>query len=60
MATYEYRCADGHVTPVVRAMTDPSVPTVPCEKCKAEAKRIYDAPPIKFNAPGFSTGTRTR
>ena len=57
MATYEYLCPLGNETESVeRSMTEEEVVPI-CKSCNVEMKRVYYAPPVKFNGTGFySTG----
>ena len=57
MATYEYECpGEGEKIIIHRPMADDE-PDYFCEKCGDKLKRIYEAPPVKFNGTGFySTG----
>lgn len=57
MATYEYECpADGELVMVTRPMSEPEGEYF-CETCGDKLKRVFNAPPVKFNATGFySTG----
>ena len=57
MASYEYKCdTDDCWITVYRGMTEPEV--IPdCDTCSSPMKRVYTAPPVKFNGTGFySTG----
>ena len=57
MASYDYLCVfDDSMTTIERGMTEEEV--IPrCDKCNTEMKRVYHAPPVKFNGTGFySTG----
>jgi len=63
VATYEYECegetgcsAGGEVITITRGMTEPES-EYNCVVCGYRLKRIYSAPPVKFNGTGFySTG----
>ena len=57
MATYEYEYpADGELVMVTRPMSEPEGEYF-CETCGDKLKRVFNAPPVKFNATGFySTG----
>lgn len=57
MATYQYECpTDGETVIITRPMADPEG-QYSCESCGGLLRRVYDAPPVKFNAKGFySTG----
>lgn len=57
VATYEYVCPFGNeMISVERSMTEEEVVPV-CNNCNTEMKRVYYAPPVKFNGTGFySTG----
>lgn len=57
MATYEYECpGDEQVITITRSMTEPEGEYF-CSTCGDKLRRIYNAPPVKFNASGFySTG----
>jgi predicted nucleic acid-binding Zn ribbon protein len=57
VATYEYLCPFGNeMVTVTRGMTEEEV--IPkCENCDTDMKRVFVAPPVKFNGSGFySTG----
>ena len=53
MATYEYICNDdGQTVKIIRGMTEKEI--IPyCDSCNEPMKRVYNAPPIKFNGSGF-------
>ena len=57
MPTYEYQCPIGNeMESVERSMADDEIVPV-CKSCDTEMKRVYYAPPVKFNGSGFySTG----
>lgn len=57
MATYEYECpGDGQVITITRAMSEPE-DEYECPICYSALRRVYTAPPVKFNGSGFySTG----
>ena len=57
MATYEYECpGDGQIITITRSMTAPEG-EYDCPVCEAPLRRVYTAPPVKFNGTGFySTG----
>jgi predicted nucleic acid-binding Zn ribbon protein len=57
MASYDYECpGDGEVITIERGMTEQEQDYA-CGLCGAKLKRIYHAPPVKFNGTGFySTG----
>ena len=57
MATYEYECpGDGELVLVTRPMAEPEGEYF-CETCGDKMRRVFNAPPVKFNATGFySTG----
>ena len=57
MATYKYECpGDGELVMVTRGMTEPEGEYF-CETCGAQMRRVFNAPPVKFNGTGFySTG----
>lgn len=57
MATYEYECpGDGELVMVTRPMSAPEGEYF-CETCGDKLRRVYTAPPVKFNGTGFySTG----
>jgi predicted nucleic acid-binding Zn ribbon protein len=57
MASYDYLCPFGNeMITIERGMTEEEV--IPrCGNCNTEMKRVYHAPPVKFNGTGFySTG----
>jgi putative FmdB family regulatory protein len=49
--TYDYRCADGHVTEIFAKMTDP--PLKKCPECGKKVERVLFAPPIHFKGSGY-------
>ena len=49
--TYDYRCADGHVTEIFAKMTDP--PLKECPECGKKVERVLFAPPIHFKGSGY-------
>jgi putative FmdB family regulatory protein len=57
MASYDYECAgDGEIITIERGMTEPEQEYA-CSICGSKLKRVYTAPPVKFNGTGFySTG----
>ncbi len=57
MATYEYECpSEGFKATIERPMSEPESEYF-CGSCGNKLKRVYTAPPVKFNAGGFySTG----
>lgn len=57
VAIYEYECpGDGEIIQIKRGMTEPEGEYF-CAVCGDRLRRVFSAPPIKFNAPGFySTG----
>lgn len=57
MATYEYECPNDNETVIVtRSMTEPEG-EYSCETCGGMLRRVFNAPPVKFNSGGFySTG----
>ena len=57
MATYEYECpGDGEIVIIERPMSEPESDYV-CGTCGAKLRRVWTAPPVKFNGTGFySTG----
>ena len=57
MASYEYACdSDSEKVTIVRGMTEDEI--IPyCDVCNEPMRRVYSAPPVKFNGTGFySTG----
>ena len=57
MASYEYMCdSDSEKVTIVRGMTGNEI--IPyCDVCNEPMRRVYSAPPVKFNGTGFySTG----
>jgi putative FmdB family regulatory protein len=57
MATYEYECpGDGEIVIIERPMSEPESDYA-CGTCGAKLRRVWTAPPVKFNGTGFySTG----
>ncbi len=51
MPTYEYRCAEGHVTEAFQKMTDP--PLKRCGTCGKKVERVLFAPTIHYKGSGF-------
>ena len=52
---YEYECPkDGTKIEIERSILE-SESIYTCELCGTQLKRIYNSPPIKFNATGFYT-----
>lgn len=57
MATYEYECPSENTKIIINRPMADDEPEYFCEACGDKLKRIYEAPPVKFNATGFySTG----
>ena len=61
MPTYEYRCADDHISELRQRMSDPTPTSIECH-CGAPAARVWSAPAaIHFKGRGFySTDVRGR
>lgn len=51
MPTYEYRCAEGHLTETFAKMSDP--PLKKCPECGKKVERVLFAPPIHFKGSGY-------
>jgi predicted nucleic acid-binding Zn ribbon protein len=53
MASYEYTCdSDSEKVTIVRGMTEDEI--IPyCDVCNQPMRRVYSAPPVKFNGTGF-------
>lgn len=51
MPTYEYRCAEGHITEAFQKMTDP--PLKRCGTCGKKVERVLFAPTIHYKGSGF-------
>ena len=49
--TYEYKCAEGHITEAFQKMTDP--PLKKCGVCGKKVERVLFAPTIHYNGSGF-------
>jgi len=49
--TYEYRCAEGHITEAFQKMTD--APLKRCGTCGKKAERVLFAPSIHYKGSGF-------
>lgn len=58
MATYEYKCENGHPYTEVRSMKEEQIRTLcPKPDCSTKLIRIYTAAPTIFKGKGFySTG----
>ena len=53
MASYEYECGEDSSTQTIqRGMTDDEIIPL-CDTCNQPMKRLYSAPPVKFNGTGF-------
>lgn len=59
MATYEYKCENGHEYVEERSMTEDQRQTE-CAECGAALARVFSAPTIQFNGGGWSTGSGIR
>lgn len=57
MASYEYSCNnDSFKVTIQRGMTEDEIIPM-CDDCNEPMRRVYSAPPVKFNGTGFySTG----
>ena len=53
MATYEYQCLEDNKVQVIVRDFDERDDLVICNACGKEMKRIFSAPAITFNGPGF-------
>ncbi|MSO47157.1 MAG: hypothetical protein EXQ67_03610 [Thermoleophilia bacterium] len=51
MPTYEYKCADGHLTEAFQKMTDE--PLKKCGTCGKKVERVLFAPSIHYKGTGF-------
>ncbi len=49
--TYEYKCADGHLTEAIQKMTD--APLKKCGTCGKKVERVLFAPTIHYKGTGF-------
>ena len=49
--TYEYKCADGHLTEAFQKMTDE--PLKKCGTCGKKVERVLFAPSIHYKGTGF-------
>ncbi len=49
--TYEYKCAEGHITEAFQKMTD--APLKKCATCGKKVERVLFAPSIHFKGTGF-------
>lgn len=49
--TYEYRCAEGHITEVFQKMTD--APLRKCGTCGKKVERVLFPPSIHYKGTGF-------
>lgn len=59
MATYEYKCENGHDYVEERSMTEDQRQTT-CPECEGALSRVFSAPTIQFNGGGWSTGSGIR
>jgi putative FmdB family regulatory protein len=53
MATYEYQCNSDNRVQVISRHFDERDDLVTCATCGGEMRRIFSAPAITFNGPGF-------
>jgi len=53
MATYEYQCNQDNKVQVISRHFDERDDLVICNGCGSEMRRIFSAPAITFNGPGF-------
>ena len=49
--TYEYKCAEGHLTEVIQKMSDE--PLKKCGTCGKKVERVLFAPSIHYKGTGF-------
>lgn len=52
MATYEYKCPEGHLYTEVRSMLEDEKQK-DCAECGKPLRKIFSAPPITFKGGGF-------
>jgi putative FmdB family regulatory protein len=52
MATYEYKCEDGHPYTEVRSMHEDQQ-VYACPECEKPLIRIYYSAPVQFKGRGF-------
>lgn len=53
MATYEYQCNQDNRVQTISRHFDERDDLVVCNVCGGEMRRIFSAPAITFNGPGF-------
>lgn len=53
MATYEYQCLEDSSVQAVSRTFDERDDLIVCNRCGNEMKRIFSAPAVTFNGPGF-------
>lgn len=54
MATYEYKCENGHPYTEVRSMTEEQQRTLcPKPDCSTKLTRVYSSAPVIFKGRGF-------
>ena len=53
MATYEYQCDKDNRVQAISRHFDERDDLVVCTTCGGEMRRIFSAPAITFNGPGF-------
>ena len=53
MATYEYQCNEDNRVQTISRHFDERDDLVVCNVCGGEMRRIFSAPAITFNGPGF-------
>jgi hypothetical protein len=58
MASYVYRCPNGHEVVVSQPITDEVRQAVKCDKCGKTATRVWEAPAITFNGTGWGREAR--
>lgn len=58
MPTYDYKCSDCETSATLITGIDKELSIPICIKCKAEMKRDYGSPSVKFIGKGFYTNER--
>jgi putative FmdB family regulatory protein len=60
MPSYDYQCQENdHIYTETRSITEEQKVTE-CPECGADLKRIFEATPTVFRAPGFYANERKR
>jgi putative FmdB family regulatory protein len=61
MPNYEFSCDECGTHKIIESSVYMDVPTPSCDACVVSMRRVWSAPPVKFNASGFySTDNKSR